>query len=205
MATEHLIRAADDYNRFAERSGAPSRCDPSLSFEAPELVQVASLWRDKSAERSLPLRRDMNARALKAYLPHIIIADVVRDEERRRYLFRLMGTSIARVFGDHTGRFLDEAIVSPYCERWIAALDTALTAGGPVRLSGRVEHRQQDYLAMEIFLAPIEQRGESAEAVLVAAYAKFSARHIFEPLVRNKISASAAVAADSADQTVSAG
>ena len=202
MANEHLTRAADDYNRFAERSGAPSRRDPSLSFETPELVQVASLWRDKSAGRSMPLRRDMNMRALKAYLPHIIIADVVKDEERRRYLFRLMGTSIARVFGDHTGRFLDEAIVSPYCERWTTALDTVLTAGGPIRLSGRVEYRQQDYLAMEIFLAPIEQCDESAEAVLVAAYAKFSARHIFEPMVRNKISTAAA---DGAHQTVSAG
>jgi hypothetical protein len=198
MANERLIRAADDYNRFAEQSGAPSRCDPSLSFETPELVQVASLWRDKSAGRDMPLRRDMNARALKAYLPHIILADVVDDAGRRRYRFRLMGTSIARMFGDHTGRFLDEAIVSPFRERWTAAIDAALQAGGPIRLSGRIEYRQLDYLAMEIFLAPIEQRDERAEFVLGATYSKLSARHVFDPMVRNRVSAPAhtAIAAD---------
>jgi hypothetical protein len=194
MANERLLHAADNFNRFAEQAGAPSRCDPSLSFETPELMQVAALWRDKSAGRGMPLRRDMSARALKAYLPHIIVVDVVEDRERRRYRFRLMGTSIARVFGDHTGKFLDEAIVSPYRERWTAAIDTAVEANGPVRLSGRIEYRQLDYLAMEIFLGPIEQHDEKAESVLVAAYSKFSARHVFEPMVRNKLSASGQVA-----------
>jgi hypothetical protein len=191
MANERLLRAADTFNRFAEQAGAPSRCDPSLSFETPELMQVTALWRDKSAGREMPLRRDMNARTLKAYLPQIIIADIVGDERRRRYRFRLMGTSISRVFGDHTGKFLDEAIVSPYRERWTAAIDTAVEAGGPVRLSGRIEYKQLDYLSMEIFLAPIEQRDNRAEAVLVAAYSKYSARHVFEPMVRNKLSATA--------------
>jgi hypothetical protein len=191
MANERLIRAADDYNSFAEHSGAPSRCDSSLSFETPELLQLAALWRDKSAGRDMPLRRDMDARALKAYLPHITIFDIVDDEGRRRYRFRLMGTSIARMFGDHTGRTLDEAIVSPFRERWTAAIDAALQAGGPIRLSGRVEYRELDYLAMEIFLAPIEQRDEGAESVLAATYSKASARHLFDPLVRNKVSARA--------------
>jgi hypothetical protein len=202
MVNERLIRAADDFNRFAEQTGAPSRCDSSLSFETPELVEVAALWRDKSAGRDMPLRRDMNARALKAYLPHITIADVVHDGERRRYRFRLMGTSIARMFGDHTGRFLDEAIVSPFRERWTAAFDAAFQAGGPIRLSGRIEYRELDYLAMEIFLAPIEQRDEKAEFILAATYSKVSARQVFDPMVRNKVSAQVA---DAVGQMVSEG
>jgi hypothetical protein len=130
----------------------------------------------------------MDARALKPFLPNVILLDVLENEGARRYRVRLMGTSIVQVLGEHTGKFLDETITSPFRERWSMAMDAALSAGVPIRLSGRVDYGGHDYLAMELMLAPVEESRGSAAAILIVAYARYSARHIFDPLVRNTVS-----------------
>jgi len=188
MTNLRIQRAAEEFNRFAERMAAPARCDPTLSFDTPALAQVASVWREKAAGRDMPLRRDMGARALKPFLPNVVVLDVVETGGQRRYLIRLMGTSIAEVLGEHTGKFLDETIISPFRERWSAAMDATVSAGSPIRLSGRVDYGGHDYLAMEMVLAPVAQCDDSSAAIVGVAYTRYSARHIFDPLVRNTVS-----------------
>lgn len=189
MPSERLLSAAAQYNRQMEQTNAPGRCDPELAFDTPQLVKLLSVWRDKSHGRDMPARRDLNARALKDFLPHIILTDVLVRSERRRYRIRLTGTAISTLLGDHTGKFVDEAVISPFRERWNAAFDLAAEAGEPVRLHGRLEYRDQHYLLMEILLAPLASSDGSLESILVGAYARYSARHIFDPLIRNTISA----------------
>jgi hypothetical protein len=192
MTNIRAQHAADEFNRFAERMAAPARCDPTLSFDTPALAQAASVWRDKAAGREMPLRRDMGARTLRPFLSNVVLLDVVEVDGTRRYLVRLMGTSIAQVLGEHTGQYLDETITSPFRERWSMAMEAALSAGVPLRLSGRVDYGGHDYLAMELMLAPIEPRAGSVAGLLVVAYARYSARHIFDPLVRNAVSSAPA-------------
>ena len=188
MTDQRHLHATEEFNRFAERVGAQGRCDPSLSFSAPELLKVLAIWREKASGRTVPLRGDMNARTLSAFLPHVIIVDVVERSDERRFRLRLMGTTITRMLGDHTGQFVDEAFASPFRERWAVAIATALDAGSPIRLFGRLEYKARDFVETEFLLAPVEPCAASAEAVLIVAYAKYSARHVFEPLVRNTVS-----------------
>jgi hypothetical protein len=187
MPNDRAAAAAAVFNRFAETTLAPSRCDPTLAFEPPELTRALALWREKAGAHEMPLRRDMGARALKAFLRNVAITDVVDEDRTRRYRFRLMGTAIAGLFGDHTGKFIDEAVVSPFRERWCAMIDATLAAGAPLRFFGRVDYNDQDYLAMELLLAPL--RDEGAGAVLFVACARSSAPHVFNPLVKNTVSA----------------
>ena len=167
----------------------PARCDASLSFETSKLTDVAALWHEKTGENGLPPRREFNARTLKGVLPHVIIADRVEANGKHRYRFRLMGTAISELLGDHTGKFIDEAVNSPFRGRWVGVLDAADNAGSPLRIFGRLEYRQQDYIAMELLVAPLGTRIGHADAVLVIAYPSYSARHVFQPLVKNKITA----------------
>jgi hypothetical protein len=173
MADDRARLVADEYNRFAERMNVRGRCDPTLAFDAPERARVAALWKDKAPARGIPSRRDLNAHALKTYLPNVGIVDITGRGEDRRYRVRLMGTAITEVLGEHTGKFLDEAIPSPFRERWSAVLDVAVKAGGPMRIVGRIEYNRQDYLTMEALVAPIGTR-ESAEAVLIVAYVRLT-------------------------------
>ncbi|HEY1961365.1 MAG TPA: PAS domain-containing protein [Rhizomicrobium sp.] len=187
MPNARAHEAAEKFNRFAERMGMPARCDASLSFEAPKLVDVAELWREKVRDNGLPHRSDFHARNLKEVLPHVIIADRVEANGESRYRFRLMGTVISELLGEHTGKFVDEAVISPFRERWSAVLDSASEAGCPLRIFGRLEYRQQDYIAMEIMAAPLGSSAGPTEAILVIAQPTYSMRHVFHPLVKNKI------------------
>lgn len=191
MPTARARRAAENFNRFAERMAMPGRCDPTLSFVTPELSNAAVIWREKAAGREMPLRRDVNARTLKAFLPHVMIVDIVEDD-KRRYRIRLSGTSISGLLGDHTGKFIDEAIVSPFRERWSAVIDAALSAREPLRIAGRLEYCGQDYLSLELLLVPIGTRDDAVEAVLVVGYARSSATHVINSLVRNTVSGATA-------------
>jgi len=189
MPSERALKAAEKYNRLMEQTNAPGRCDPDLQFETPQLIKLLSVWQEHSAGRDTPLRRDLNAHSLRAFLPNIIIVDVVKQDDRLRYRIRLTGTVISTILGDHTGKFVDDAVVSPFRERWNAAFDLTVETGGPILLKGRLEYREQHYLVMEILLAPMAAADGAVDSVLVGAYAKYSARHVFDPLVRNALAA----------------
>jgi hypothetical protein len=188
MTNVRAEQAAAEFNRFAEGMGMPAKCDAALDFENRKLADAAAIWREKSSQSALPPRSEFCARTLKSYLPNVIVADAVEESGRCRFWFRLMGTTISELLGDHTGKFLDDAIVSPFRERWSAVLDSANKAGCPMRIHGRLEYQQQNYLSMELMVAPLGPDTGRAPAVLAIAYANYSARHVFEPLVRNRIS-----------------
>lgn len=187
MTDDRALAAAEEFNRFAERTGAPSRCDATLAFEAPTLKKALALWREKADGCGVPSRREFGARVLKAHLPHLTIVDAVDEGQVRRYRFRLMGTAIAELLGDHTGKFIDEAIVSPFRERWTAVMATPLAAGAPVRIFGRVEYNNLDFLAMEILLAPL--RDDDAQSILTVTHSHAPNMHVFKPLAKDKVSA----------------
>lgn len=98
-----------------------------------------------------------------------------------------MGTAIAELLGDHTGKFIDEAVVSPFRERWAEVMAAPLAARAPVRIFGRVEYNQMDFLSMELLLAPL--RDDDAQSILIVTHARASNMHVFKPLAKDKVSA----------------
>jgi hypothetical protein len=102
MPNARISQVSEGFNRFAERIGAPSRCDPTLSFVAPQLTQALAVWRAKANGKDIPSRRSLDAHALRAFLPNVCLVDVV-DGPTPRYRMRLIGTALARLLGDHTG------------------------------------------------------------------------------------------------------
>jgi hypothetical protein len=187
MPTDRASAAAEEFNRFAERTAAPSRCDATLTFETPTLTTALALWQEKAGGREIPSRRDFGAHVLKAYLPTVAIVEAVDEGETRRYRFRLMGTAIADLLGDHTGKFIHEAVVSPFRERWSAMMGAALAADAPLRFFGRVGYNNLNFLSMELLFAPM--RDDLAQSILIVSHARSSNLQTFKPLAKNKVSA----------------
>ena len=187
MPTDRALAAAEEFNRFAERTDAPSRCDPTLAFETPALTNALALWQEKAVGREIPSRRDFSAHALKAHLPTVAIVDAVDEGGVRRYRFRLMGTAVADLLGDHTGKFVDEAVVSPFRERWATMMGAALAAGAPLRFFGRVEYNNLNFLAMELLFAPT--RDGDGQSILIVTHARSSGLHAFKPMAKDTLTA----------------
>lgn len=160
----------DEYNRSAERDRWPSRVDPALAFEAPELREALALWRKAAGARALPLRTDMTPRLMKHFLAKVAVLDIVREAERTRFRVRVTGTALERTFGGMTGMFLDESLSEPFRSRWNATLQVPLRAGTAARSIGRVEFRDQSYLKAETFYGPMGADIAAPDSMLVIVH-----------------------------------
>jgi hypothetical protein len=157
-------------NAHAETLGWPFRCDPSLDFTRPELNALCELWRDKANGHGLPSRASLDMRALKPFVRNISILERIGPKGHRRYRFRLFGSSLAQLFGEHTGRYLDEMVVPELLENWLACFDTTVRFGAPMRFISYYQIPSQAFLKGEIFAAPLAADTQDQPLVLIATY-----------------------------------
>ena len=172
------MKMFDSFNRRAHAANWPICCDPSLAFVAPGLCAALDVWRAKAGDRRWPSRTAMAPRDMKAFLTDLSILDVEHSKGALRFKARLTGSNLARTFGSAAGQYLDEVVPVPFLERWQSMLKLALDVGGPVRTVSKVEFRQQDYLEVESFYAPLGDSEVQPDAILVVAHvAPFRTAH----------------------------
>jgi hypothetical protein len=154
MPDMDITAAIAALNQQAEAQGWEQFCDPDLSFTDPDFAAVLALWKAHARGRALPLRTDMSARVLKTYLPHISLKERVQ-ENPSRYRWRLIGTRVAQIIGERTGKFSDENAPPLLAARWIASCDLILAIGMPLRIVGRVLADNKDYLSNDLLVMPL--------------------------------------------------
>jgi len=156
-------------NQRAEAEGWPMRCDGDLAFERGELAQLCKLWFER-AKDGVPTRAALDLRSLRPYASHLTILERCGEGARRRYRFRLFGSSLALLFGEHTGRFLDEMVTPALLPNWLAFTDCVLEHERPFRFINYYRLPTQDYLRGEIFAAPLADEDGLVRMVLEATY-----------------------------------
>jgi hypothetical protein len=163
------INLPEALNAHAEQLGWPFRCDPSLGFARPELLALCELWRAKSAG-GIPERAALDMRALKPFLRNISILERIGPKGMWRYRFRLFGSSLAQLFGEHTGRFLDEMVAPGLLENWHACFDTTVRFGAPLRFINYYRIPNKNFLKGEILAAPLAAETDGQPLILIATY-----------------------------------
>jgi hypothetical protein len=137
------------------------RFDLVLEFQRAELNQIRDIWRQKSAGKGYASRADFDARTVKPYMRNMTILDVeVQPNGTRRYRHRYMGSALVEIFGEQTGRYLDEFIPSDRLARWTAGHDLVVLSGRPTRIIVRYRSSQMNYLQSETLSIPLSQDGE---------------------------------------------
>ena len=167
---QQAVRLPVALNAHAELLGWPFRCDPSLTFTRPELHALNALWRDKAGGHEMPTRASLDMRALKPFVRNISLLERIGPKGHWRYRFRLFGSSLAQLFGEHTGRFLDEMVVPQLLENWLACFDTTIRFGAPLRFINYYRIPSQEFLKGEIFAAPLAAETEDQPLILIATY-----------------------------------
>jgi hypothetical protein len=157
-------------NAYAQQQGWPFRCDPTLSFETPELGALCALWHDKAGDGGLPPRAAFDMRALKPFVRNISVLERIGPKGAWRYRFRLFGSALAQIFGEHTGRYLDEMVEPALLENWLACFDTTIRYGTPLRFDNYYRTHSRDFLKGEIFAGPLAAEAEGQPLVLAATY-----------------------------------
>lgn len=88
-------------------AGADAPRDPDwISETLPEIQAVHRYWKSKCAGRTMPRRADLDPLDLIAYLPSLILVDVLPEAVGgARYVYRLVGTREVKLRGlDPTGK-----------------------------------------------------------------------------------------------------
>jgi len=94
------------------------------------LEPIFRYWERKCGPRRMPRRTDIDPAEMVAFLPALMIVDVVADD--RRYVYRLVGTRECQARGrDPTGRPVGEAFIGSSRESVLANYNHVSLTGTP--------------------------------------------------------------------------
>jgi hypothetical protein len=134
----------------------PVTLDWDLNFECPELKEALRYWQSRCGGRTRPARANMNPAGMTKFLPLVTLVDVhQRAGAKREYRIRLAGSNVEQVYGNLTGRLIEDALPPAIAERWRNCLDIAYEADRPLRLAGQAAIANKRWLTGEILLAPL--------------------------------------------------
>jgi hypothetical protein len=146
----------------------PLLIDPDLAYERQGIRNFSDLWRSRARNGRIPHRREFTARDLKANLSRLILFEKL---DGSRYRVRLMGSALARVWGDLTGQLIDEALPPHLVPRWEALVESVLLIGRPLRVMSRVDYLEQNFLVAEIGAVPLADDAGCVNMVMAVIHA----------------------------------
>lgn len=153
------------FNALSARENWEQQCDPALAFVHPDFRTMLNIWQAQAAGKPMPARASMTPRALKGFLPRVAINERASFDPPR-FTWRLMGTKIAQVLGERTGKYIDEDAPPRQVARWNASLDLTLRCARPMRFCGRVLANNKTYLASELLFMPLADDAGEARFVM---------------------------------------
>lgn len=124
------------YNSEAESQGWPMRCDAVAESRDKRLTELRALWQAK-AQDGVPRRSDLGMREMKPFMRNIAIVERIDfdNDVGHTYKFRLFGSALSLVFGEHTGQTVEDIVLPVTVPGWIAFYDLVLSTGQPILLS----------------------------------------------------------------------
>ncbi len=142
--------------------------DPAFR-EPPMLAFVRDYWHTQRGAAIMPRRRDVAPADMKAYLPNILLTDVVRGGEDFRY--RVVGSQLQRYFsGNPTGMLMSDALTAysapETAARTIEVYRKVIARRTPLRIRGAGSIYSQQAKLFDALLTPLSDDGESANMVL---------------------------------------
>jgi hypothetical protein len=143
----------------------PIEVDWRLAFTQPATNKGLFYWRTICGGRSMPSRRDLSPRAMRDFLTHANVVDVIQDSLHFfDYVVSLQSQHACEVLGNVAGRRLGDIMSEALAQRWRSCFDLSRSAAVPVRLVTRASTQARNWLACEALLAPLGD-GESVQAL----------------------------------------
>lgn len=129
-------------------------------------------WREKCAPGGLPTRADIRPEELLPLLPYVFMVDVLPETtEGPDYHFRLVGTAIMELEGEHTGRLLSQMFPDrqSHAAVWDQYRDAVL---GTIRVRQETLRWGEDNEATyEVILLPLQDESGKVGLLVGLAHA----------------------------------
>lgn len=129
---------------------------------------IYRLWAGKRGARQYPARGDFDVAEFAPWLGDIELVDVIREADRIRYRYRLVGTRITEIDGsDLTGRYADE-VFGDDLARITREYEEVLRTGAPCLRHFTVQSKRRGFAATyDKLVLPLAGDGETVDMLLV--------------------------------------
>jgi hypothetical protein len=143
------------------------RDSEALKRYSANLQSIYAYWLTKRGNRPMPRRADLDPTEIPPrLLPGITLVDVVPD--RRRYVYRLVGTMEAEVRGyDPTGKSVGEAYFGENAEDATECYDRVVATCAPVLDPLPFLERRRGYRGAESLFLPLSNDGVTVNMIMV--------------------------------------
>jgi len=136
----------------------------------PRFLQLERYLASKAPAGGIPGRQDIDPVELKSILSYINLFDVVRDEDRMRFRFRLVGSAQSEALGrDCTGRFIDEIFPGRSAEPIEAVMRHVVDTRVPHYDEFAAPFPERKHVHFQRALFPLAGDGYTVD-MLIAAY-----------------------------------
>ena len=133
----------------------------------PRFRWLFDYWLEKVRDGYLPGRGDIDPIDFPHLLGRINLIDVLRDQDRLRYRYRLWGTKIAEMIGrDHTGRLLEDVVLPRDYRRIGTVFGEVVETGRPHFWQIPVPFIGRDFGSYRRLLLPLAGDGLSVDLLL---------------------------------------
>src|ERR1700689_4468063 len=140
--------------------------DPEAS-EPAQLLAIRDYWNLTRGAAAMPGRKDIVPADIKAYLPTIMLADVIQGGKDFRY--RVVGSQLQGYFPiNPTGRLVSDALApfGAFSVQHIMGIYRAVLArGAPLRVRGSGRYYAQEQKLFDALLAPLADQGQAPNMI----------------------------------------
>ncbi len=139
-------------------------------IDHPGIRDFYALWRALRRGRLVPSRADFDPVAIRAYLPNVFMIDV--EDGGARFRYRLCGTAVAEVYGDFTGRYVDEFVSPDFRDTAIARLRDVALRFHVHYLVQALTWQDRPYIRYRRLLMPLSDDQRRANILLGIVYSE---------------------------------
>jgi hypothetical protein len=132
------------------------------------LKQLLDYWQKKKGARIAPSRSDIDPAEIKALLPYVGLADVLRDPLRFRY--RLVGTQVTMGYGrELTGSYLNEVDLNAHQHEIIDEYKRVVERCEPACASWEYTRHDGRHIRYERLALPLSSDGKTVDMLFGGA------------------------------------
>ncbi len=135
----------------------------------PWFGRVRQYLAERAHGKKLAGRRDIDPCDFVPNLQLINLVDVVREADRMRFRYRLVGSAQSDMAGrEITGLFLEDAVLADFVGRIGANMRAVVETGSPVYDRFPMPHPNRDFIDSERVYFPLSSDGETVDMLLIA-------------------------------------
>lgn len=136
--------------------------------ETPGFTRLLTYFEDSTGGNRLPSRRDFRPADIKDLLPLLCMWDIETGPDGKLHdaVFRLMGTKVTDLYGEHTGNSSRDFPDPDVAGRIMTALEWIVANRTPLAYEVRGITKWRDYMNMRLLYIPMSDDGRTVNRAI---------------------------------------